>query len=114
MIKIAFNPHRFEIRIKGHAGQAKKGEDIVCSAVSALFCTLGETLYQSQYMLAEPPKFRDEDGSGIISCKPKPEYIGNIGCFYRAIVIGFEKISKNYDKFVKFSLVGEKTKKPKT
>jgi uncharacterized protein YsxB (DUF464 family) len=114
MIKIAFNPNEFEIRVKGHAGYGKKGEDIVCAAVSALFYTLGETLHESQYMLEEPLTFRDEDGSGIVSCKPKPEYIGNVGCFYRAIVIGFETISKNYDKFVKFSLVKGKTKKAKT
>lgn len=113
MIKIAFNPNEFEIRIKGHANHGKKGEDIVCAAVSTLFYTLGETLYESQAMLEEPLTFRDADGIGIISCKPKPEYIGNIARSYMTILTGMEMLAENYAKNVKFSLVGEKKSKTK-
>lgn len=34
------NPKTVRLQIRGHAGTAPKGEDVVCAGVSALWCTL--------------------------------------------------------------------------
>lgn len=106
MININFIPESLTIEIKGHANHGKKGEDIVCAAISTLFYTLGEALNQSAEMLECAPMFKDEDGEGTLCCKPKKEYRGNIALTYRAILIGLELVANNYPKNVTFNVVG--------
>lgn len=106
MINITFYPKRLRLEIEGHAKHGKEGEDIVCAAISTLFYTLGEALNQSAEMLENEPVFKDEKGKGIISCKPKKEYSGNIALTYRAILIGMELVANNYPKNVTFKVRG--------
>ena len=106
MIDITFNPNTFTIDITGHAEHGKKGEDIVCSAISILFYTLGESLISSKQMMSEDIVFIDEDGNGHLSCKPKEEYQANVSLIYWTILTGFELIAKNYEKNVNFHVVG--------
>ena len=106
MINVKFNPKAFELDITGHAEHGEKGEDIVCSAISTLFYTLGEALYESKAMMAEDIVFSDEDGNGHLSCKPKAEYEANVSLIYWTILTGFDLVAKNYKKFVKLEVVG--------
>lgn len=108
MITVTFNPKTLELEIKGHAGQNEKGKDIVCSAISTLFYTLGQAIIDSEVMLDEKPIFKEEDGAGYLCCKPKKEYEGNIERSYWTILEGFELLSKNYSKYVKLVIWGEK------
>lgn len=101
MIKITFTPKKYAVDIKGHAECGEKGNDIVCSAVSALFYTLGQCLYESKGMLTEEPTFTDKDGEGHLSCVPKAEYEGNIARSYWTIMQGFMLISGNFPDNVK-------------
>ena len=102
MIKITFNPKKLELKIKGHAGQNKKGEDIVCSAVSSLFYTLAQSLIDSQAMLKIQPFFKDKDGDGCLRCRPKEEYINNIQLIYWVVLEGLHMVAQNYPKHVRF------------
>ena len=105
MINIKFNPKAFELDITGHAEHGEKGEDIVCSAISTLFYTLGEALYESKEMMKEDIIFSDEDGNGHLSCKPKEEYEANVSLIYWTILTGFELVAKNYEKNVELEVV---------
>jgi uncharacterized protein YsxB (DUF464 family) len=105
MIKVKFNPKNYTLDVKGHANHGKKGEDIVCAAISTLFYTLAESLYQSKDMLAEDFVFKDDNGNGHISCKPKPEYEANISLMYMTILNGFQLVADNYKKNIKFEIV---------
>lgn len=106
MINITFKPQTLELEINGHAGQDEKGKDIVCSAISTLFYTLAQTLYDSEIMLEEKPIIKWKNGAGYILCKPKKEYEGNIACIYRTILTGLQMVSDEYKKFVKMDIVG--------
>lgn len=106
MIDIKFNPKTFTLDVTGHAEHGKKGEDIVCSAISTLFYTLAEALYESRGMLQEDMVFSDEDGNGHISCKPKAEYEANVSLIYWTILTGFDLVAKNYEKNVSLLVVG--------
>ena len=105
MINITFDPKTYTIDINGHAEHGKKGEDIVCSAISTLFYTLAESLYQSKGMLSEDFIFSDEDGNGHLSCKPKSEYEANISLMYWTILNGFQIVADNYKKNIKFEVL---------
>ena len=106
MINITFNPKTMELSVSGHAGHGKKGKDIVCSAVSILFYTLGEALWQSASMLYEEPLVKEEDGDGYIVCHPKEEYEGNIARTYWTVLVGFQMIAEQYPKNVTFKVEG--------
>ena len=106
MINITFNPSTFTLDITGHAGHGEKGEDIVCSAISTLFYTLAQSLYESKHMMSEDIAFSDEDGNGHLSCKPKAEYEANVSLIYWTILTGFELVEKNYKKNVNLLVVG--------
>lgn len=106
MINIDFNPKTLELEIKGHANQDVKGKDIVCSAISTLFYTLGQTLCDSAFMLEENPTIKYKDGAGYIHCKPKAEYEGNVACMYRTILIGLEMLAEEYSNFIKWGIDG--------
>ena len=106
MINITFDPKTFTLDITGHAEHGKKGEDIVCSAISTLFYTLAQSLYESKHMMSEDIAFSDEDGNGHLSCKPKAEYEANVSLIYWTILTGFELVEKNYKKNVNLLVVG--------
>ena len=105
MINIKFDPKTFTLDITGHAEHGKKGEDIVCAAISTLFYTLGEALYESKEMMKEDITFSDEDGNGHLSCKPKEEYEANVSLIYWTILTGFDLVAKNYEKNVELEVV---------
>ena len=106
MININFNPKTLELEIKGHANQDVKGKDIVCSAISTLFYTLGKTLHESVFMLEEAPIIKYKDGNGYICCAPKVEYEGNVASIYRTILIGLQMVAEDYSNFVKWGSDG--------
>lgn len=47
MTKVHYYPKTLDLIVKGHAGQAEKGEDLVCAACSTLANTL-EAVFQVQ------------------------------------------------------------------
>ena len=102
MIEIKFKPDTFTVDISGHAEHGKKGEDIVCAAISTLFYTLAQALYPYNDKTEDGIDFRDEDGNGHLSCKPKPEYVNNITLIYWTILSGFELVAENYKENVNF------------
>lgn len=106
MINITFNSKTLELDINGHAGQDEKGKDIVCSAISTLFYTLGQAIVDSREMLEENPVIKYKDGAGYLCCKPKAEYEGNILRSYWTILEGFQMIATEYKKFVTLVIVG--------
>lgn len=107
MINITFRPETLELEIEGHANHAEKGKDIVCSAVSCLFYTLGESLWQSASMLYEEPIVKDEEGKGYICSRPKEEYEGNIARTYWTILIGLQMLAEQYPENVTFFVFDE-------
>lgn len=106
MINITFNPKSLELKAEGHANHGKKGEDIVCAAISTLFYTLAEALHQSENMMTGPVVFEDNDGKGYIKCSPKEEYIGNVTRTYWTILVGMELVANNYPQNVTFKVRG--------
>lgn len=97
------------MKLTGHAGQAKKGQDIVCAAASILAYTVAQTL---QFMyeeggLRKKPHLKLEEGNTIIVAKPKAEsYAEALHTFFVAQV-GYHLLSRNYPQYVELSSFGE-------
>lgn len=107
MTEIRFNPKQYKVEIKGHAGYAEVGKDIVCSAVSILFYTLAECLTNSRDELVDDPIINmDGDGEASIQCNPKLEYEGNVMRTYWTILNGFQLLADSYEENVKIFVEG--------
>ena len=64
MIKIKFTPKKFTIDITGHAGHGKKGEDIVCAAISSV---MWATVNGLENVAKVPVSYTEQDG--FLSCR---------------------------------------------
>ena len=112
MIKASFEKEEgqyLSLLVEGHAGQAEKGQDIICSAASILAYTLGQTLTQmdKQGWLKKKPHINLKEGKGLITCIP------NEGCFDECLMafffaeVGFSLLSHNYPQYVEVKVFGE-------
>lgn len=82
------------IEIKGHAGYAALGSDIVCSAIS----TLGQTLLA--YLNVDHEKFQYSMREGIIRAYAKGE---NVKTALHVIMAGFHLIEDSYPDYLKIN-----------
>lgn len=105
MINIEFKPNKYELTITGHAGHGKKGEDIVCSAISILFYSLLKSLSQCHEMFEEKLDFEYKDGKGYVKCKPKVTFEANIALIFWTILNGFEAIAEIFEKNVELVVI---------
>ena len=97
------------MKLLGHAGQAEKGEDIVCAAASILAYTVAQALQfmYEQGELQKRPHIRLEEGDTIIVAKPKEDsYAEALHTFFVAQV-GYHLLSHNYPQYVTLSSFGE-------
>ena len=106
MIEINFNPTNYTLDITGHAEHGKKGEDIVCAAISTLFYTLAESLYDARQMLDEDIQFSDKDGNGYLKATPNNEFEANVSLIYWTVLKGFELVAKTYKEYVTLKVGG--------
>jgi uncharacterized protein YsxB (DUF464 family) len=104
MIEIKFNPKELSLEVSGHAGQAEKGKDIVCSAVSILFYTLAQAITDSEEMLEATPIIYTEDGNGFVSCKPKKTFLSAIQRTYWTVLTGIEMLAEEYKEYISFTV----------
>ena len=113
MVKAEFYTNKesgsITLKLSGHAGQAEKGEDIVCAACSILAYTVAQAL---QFMyeegnLQKKPHLKLEEGDTTIVAKPKKEsYTEALHTFFVAQV-GFHLLAHNYPQYVSLSSFGE-------
>ena len=97
------------LKLTGHAGQAKKGEDIVCASASILAYTVAQALQfmYEQNELQKKPRIKLEEGDTIIVAKPKAEsYAEALHTFFVAQV-GYHLLAHNYPQYVSLSSFGE-------
>lgn len=106
MITINFIPDKYTLCITGHAEYDEKGKDIVCAAISTLFYTLAESLYDARQMLDEDMQFSDKDGNGYIKATPNKEFEANVSLIYWTVLKGFETVAKTYKEYVTLKVGG--------
>ena len=97
MINIFYDEKNYTLTIDGHAGYAKKGQDIVCAGVSTLAYTLSSYLQKMNkeqrliYFYATL-----NDGRATIECLPKDNFIDEVSLVYDVVMNGLESIMRSY------------------
>lgn len=88
--------------MKGHAGAAPKGEDLVCSAATMLAYTVAQAVQfmHEQGQLKKKPKISIKEGEATIIATPTEEgYAMALHTFWVA-QCGIHVLQHNYPKFV--------------
>ena len=112
MIRAAFEKEDFSyitLLVEGHAGQAEKGHDIVCSAASILAYTVGQALTQmhKQGWLKKRPHINLAEGKGLITCIPKKEYFDECLMVFFVAEVGYSLLHSNYPQYVEIKPFGK-------
>lgn len=97
------------MKLTGHAGQAKKGEDIVCAASSILAYTVAQAL---QFMYEEgglhkKPLLKLEEGDTVIVAKPKADTYAEALHIFFVAQVGYHLLAQNYPQYVALSSFGD-------
>jgi len=108
MITITYDDNLMLLLVEGHAGCGKKGEDVVCAAVSMLFYTLEANLRKARKQgYAEQLTVHRADGEGAILCEPSEKAPSVVWGEFTSIVTGFRLLARRYPKHVRFRQVTE-------
>lgn len=91
-----------KVVISGHSGFAKKGKDIVCSAVSILL----QSLYLSLNNIGDVKIYYADDKEKVLL--EIKEYVNDVEGELRGItlqfILGIKSLSKEYNKYISFML----------
>ena len=95
--------------VKGHAGQDKKGHDLVCASASILTYTVAQSIkyIYAQGGLKKKPRIELKDGDALIVCKPKDDYYAEALHTFFVAEVGFSLLTKNYPQYVELNMFGE-------
>ena len=105
MLRVEFNAKNDAISfaMKGHAGQAEIGHDIVCTTCSILAYTLANVIKvegKDEDSFKSKPFVLLESGSAFIVCQPKEEKYDEILHAFYVVAVGFTLLAHNYPQFV--------------
>lgn len=107
MISVNFkksdNKRHLSLKVKGHAGQADIGQDIVCASASILTYTVAQIVKDmyAQGLLECEPVIKLDNGNATIICRCK-----TAEAYYEAFKafdvaqVGYTLLAHNYPQFV--------------
>ena len=113
MIKASFSHQKdmgaIILKVEGHAGQSKKGQDIVCSAASILTYTIAQYLQyvQDRGGLKNKPHIILNDGGALDIAKPTVDYEADVLTAFFVAEVGYSLLAQNYPQNVELKMFGE-------
>ena len=104
MICAVYDRPNHRVTVKGHAGAAPHGEDLVCAAVSALLCTLAEAVRRLECNhQVEQAEIRLMAGDAEIS------FVSEYECMVNTVVdtvcLGLECMAEQYPQHMRFEVI---------
>lgn len=91
--------------VKGHAGYAEAGKDLVCASASILAFTIAQIIKSMHHHgdLADTPTLDLEDGDATIVCRAKDDYLfAEMMQDFFVIRTGYALLALNYPLYVEF------------
>lgn len=99
----------FSVSLKGHAGFAAAGSDIICSAASMLANNLALWVCDKHLkgeMEAEP-YIRLDPGDILIAFNVKENALASAEAIFLFVLMGYWKLAKDYPEYVSITSFGE-------
>lgn len=88
--------------MKGHAGAAEAGQDIVCSAATILAYTIAQLVkdYEKKGMIKGRARVMLKRGSASVTCTPKEGYNTQVKHSYFVVQTGLNLLAYNYPQYI--------------
>lgn len=86
------------VEVKGHAGYAEPGKDIVCAAISVLYETL-------KLNLREYSDLQYEEEDGLLLVNPADMFMTSGPTLFAAFTAGMKEVAYQYPQYVSYELV---------
>lgn len=111
MIKAKFTETKtgnISLSIKGHAGAAEVGQDIVCASASILAYTVAQMVkdYGNSNMLKKNPTIMLKKGMTNVTCTPKKDYYEEVKYSFYVVQTGLNLLAHNYPQYVELEMFG--------
>lgn len=107
MIKVKYTYDRDKrecsLLVKGHAGYAEVGKDLVCASATILACTIAQVIKSMDRHgdLVESPTLDLERGDATIVCRANDDYIfSEMMQDFFVIWTGYQLLAHNYPQYV--------------
>ena len=98
MTKIRYDEENFCLTMRGHAGAAPAGRDLVCAALSTLMFTLESAVMERRELLF--PAVCRRPGEMRVQCRPRPGQEKACREIYRTVFAGCELLGREYPAYV--------------
>lgn len=114
MIKTRFeiteNGRTLILNLKGHAGAADAGKDIVCASASILAYTVAQevTDMYNKGRLKKKPNIRLDEGDATITCKPVKTSMTEALHVFKVAQTGFRLLANSFPDYVQVVTLGDK------
>lgn len=97
------------LTVKGHAGQAQAGKDLICASASILTYTAAQIVLSlaSEKKLKKKPILRLDSGDSVIVCKPRKDVFEKTFHSFKTLQTGFAILAENYPEYVRITKFGE-------
>ena len=106
MIKIHFWQEKdkgsIHLKVKGHAGTAPKGQDLVCASATMLVYTVAQAMsfMHEQGQLEEKPHIKIREGKAIVVARPREDFYAEALHTFWVAQCGAHLLAKNYPEAV--------------
>lgn len=113
MIHIEFakgeNGKSMILTLRGHAGYAEKGKDIVCASATILAYTVAQVVTDlySRGKLKKKPTIRLDPGNICVVCKPKRGAYYQVQTAYDVAKAGYALLAESYPENVRIQSFDE-------
>ena len=105
MIEILYHRGYHRISVKGHAGSAEEGKDLVCAAVSALVLTAVANVRRMEDKgCTYSTVITVDKGDAEIQVNAKAYFRLSIMQILDAICAGFEVLAREYPEYVRYEV----------
>lgn len=89
------------LKVRGHAGYAERGKDIICASASILVYTFAEIVMHYQPLFEGVPTMRLESGDMLISCRCADEQTyARVQTAFEHTRVGFHILEQYNSKYV--------------
>ena len=110
MVKVTFTDsgEKLSLRLKGHAGYADIGKDIVCASCSILAYTVAKIVNDAlnNGHLETSPLINLDSGGALILCDPSNDRYAEIRHAYEVVQEGYALLAENYPQYVELKQFG--------
>lgn len=106
MVTVEYAPKKGLLSVSGHAGAARRGEDLICAGVTTVVEGLAlalERLDEKQWLASGSVELGD--GAAELAAVALPEYTGMVSGLFLSAVSALLWLERHYPEYVRVNII---------